>query len=148
MILTRSPSLLCFVTSSRVSFWSCLGSGMDIVGDSEGVEREGNVLYSPPHHEGRIHVILQTRRTQSRGCIRSSQHPVYYTDHGWTIARTSTSPIAPTSFLSLRSYYLLPHRLEVPQMGTAEYELLFLQPSPGVPTHHHPSTDPTPVPRE
>jgi len=23
-VLTRSPSLLCFVTSSRVSFWSCL----------------------------------------------------------------------------------------------------------------------------
>jgi hypothetical protein len=31
-ILTRSPSLLCFVTWSRVSFWSCLGSAMEIYG--------------------------------------------------------------------------------------------------------------------
>jgi hypothetical protein len=37
---------------------------MDIVGDLEGSvwKEKENVLYSPPHHEGRIHVILQTRR--------------------------------------------------------------------------------------
>jgi len=28
-VLTRSPSLLCFVTSSRECFWSCLGVAMD-----------------------------------------------------------------------------------------------------------------------
>jgi len=29
--LTRSPSLLCSVTASRVSFWSCLCVDMDII---------------------------------------------------------------------------------------------------------------------
>ena len=54
--LTRSPSLLCSVTASRVSFWSCRSVDMDIIDDSRGVEGE-KVLYMHRHHEDDIHVI-------------------------------------------------------------------------------------------
>ena len=42
--LTRSPSLLCSVTASRVSFWSCLSVDMDILEGSRGAEGE-KVIY-------------------------------------------------------------------------------------------------------
>ena len=100
LILTRSPSLLCFVTSSRVSFWCCLAVAIDLSGGLKRErERRPGLLYGASLH----HLPREPGR-QSRACdIRIAEYS--YSPHfgllgAPTHRRLNTDPLLSPPVLS------------------------------------------------